>query len=224
MSDELWVALSAEIPEDDPHHPLSVLGIWALMIAEDYGHELPLQLTVQSAAAYLDRQLDRIAADDEQDFPLLVREVAACLSHLEAVLAVGRFREAGAPCAACVEAGVEKAPRLVMHRHECAGCKYGAPPESGMHDHSGAGDRWVCPTNGTHAWTDAEYRLRVGTDYLEHADRLTASQIRQRFRVAEGTVRVWANRGLVRKRGTDPSGRMLYDVEDVKARREAESA
>ena len=86
-------------------------------------------------------------------------------------------------------------------------------------DVTGARDEWSCPACQT-TWTDAEYRMRIGTDYLDVADRLTASQIQARYRVKPGTLRQWVARGRVRQRGRDDSGRLLYDVGQVRAMRD----
>ena len=71
-------ALKAYLEDDDVWHPYSVLTRWHLMIAEDYGHALVDHLSISDSAAYLDRHLPRIAQDDEQDFPLLRRELEKC--------------------------------------------------------------------------------------------------------------------------------------------------
>lgn len=87
-------------------------------------------------------------------------------------------------------------------------------------------DRWVCPK--CHAsYTEHDYQTKVAAVYVLHAGVLTASDIAHTYRIAEGTVRQWANRGQVRKHGRDAAGRMLYDVADVKrltGRDTAESA
>jgi hypothetical protein len=169
-----------------------------------------MKITVATAAAYLDRQLDRIAQDPEQDFPLFTREMTACLARVEAALSVAQRREVGAPCPEC-EA---PAPRLVMHRVTT--------------DLTGASDTWRCPVNRDHRFTEAEYRLRVSDDFLANSDRLTAPDMERQYRVPAGSVRGWASqtavdgRARVRKRGRDDSGRQLYDVADVLAVRDGE--
>lgn len=139
------------IEDDDEEHPHTVLSRWAVMIAEDYGHDLPT-LTVTSAADYLDRQLGRIAQDDSQDFPLLAREVRKCRRHLESVLATLAHKERGAPCPTCV-GNEEGSPRLVRHYpHWCT-----EPACCREHPTDDSGDVWQCPRNPAHVWTHEAY-------------------------------------------------------------------
>lgn len=209
---EEWEAAITALPDDDQAHPYAVLSRWQLMLEDDPRECYPVdrdRITVAGAARYLDANLGQLAQDDEQDFALFAREVAACLGHLEIVLAVAVYHEKGAPCPACVTSGEKKPPRLEMRRGRTE-----------------LFDRWTCSNDGDHTWSDAEYRLRVGTDYLDHAKALTASQIRQRYRIPEGTVRAWAAKladdglPLVRKRGKDHLRLTLYDVADAVAVRD----
>ena len=55
--------------------------------------------------------------------------------------------------------------------------------------------------------------------FLEEAKH-TAGQMQLKYRIKPGSLRQWANRGKVRKRGRDESGRMLYDVADALALRD----
>lgn len=139
------------IEDDDDRHPYTVLTRWALMIAEDYGHELT-DLDVASAADYLDRNLARIAQDPTQDFTLLTSEVRKCRRHLESVLATAQHKERGAPCPECV--GKEQgAPRLVRtYPHWCddTECRR-------EHYDNDSRDMWICPRNEGHAWTTRAY-------------------------------------------------------------------
>lgn len=162
------------IPADDEHHPLSVLGWWEMALREDYGPATNKRITVASAADYLDRMLHRLANDPAQDFPLFAREVATCRAHMEAVLHDSRQPERGAPCPNCPQ----PAPRLSKRYDD--------------EDRTGASDRWTCPACGSW-WSEADYRLRVGARYVEHADRLTAQQLADRLRVPIGTIRSWAS-------------------------------
>lgn len=146
---------------DDEHHPERVSTTWALMIAEDYGHALPERLTLSWSLAYLERQLHRIANDDEQDFGLLKREVKKCRQHLEAVLHNDDQRDRGAPCPECVaamqkvredlearEVPKEEWPRL---KAPCLERIYAlAQP----HDRY---DTWRCPKVREHEWSHHAY-------------------------------------------------------------------
>ena len=139
------------LEDDDEHHPLTVLGRWAMMLAEDWGHDLP-RLDVATAAAYLDRNLARLANDPEQDFPLFAREIRTCRSHLESVLHNGQAAERGAPCPDCVAR--ERKPQRLQRRygHWCEddGCEK-------IHHADESGDWWVCPQDRDHWWTHEDY-------------------------------------------------------------------
>lgn len=140
------------VEDDDERHPLSVLGRWCLMIAEDYGHALPV-LTVTRAADYLERMLPRIAQDPEQDFPLLAAEIRKCRQHLEVVAATASHQERGAPCPECTSEETGVGPRLLrVYAHWCddEGC-------CRQHRADDSEDRWVCPRDREHTWTPEQY-------------------------------------------------------------------
>lgn len=161
------------IEDDDEEHPYLVLGRWDMMIREDYGHPSDEPVTIANAAAYLDRQLGRIAQDDGQDFPLFAREIRKCRNHLERTLRTAMMRQRGAPCPECKADAAEEAqaaeregrevrkgslPRLVReYGHWCddEDCER-------IHYADDADDRWVCPRNRAHEWTPKAYR-----DYIE---------------------------------------------------------
>ena len=106
--------MSVEVGHGDNCVVLMVLGRWEMMIREEYGPPTDLRVTVSRAVDYLDGQLDRMAQDPEQDFPLFAREVAACLAKVESVLAVLVRPERGAPCPKCPL----PAPRLILERND----------------------------------------------------------------------------------------------------------
>lgn len=54
----------------------------------------------------------------------------------------------------------------------------------------------------------------------ERPGRFTASQLKETYRIPEGSTRGWASKGLVTKRGKDIAGRQLYDVADALAQRD----
>ncbi len=80
-------------------------------------------------------------------------------------------------------------------------------------------DRWACPKCKA-SYTEHDYRTKVEAVYVLHADRLTASQIAETYRLPERTVRHWGATGTVRTHGKDSAGRTLYDVDDTLARRD----
>lgn len=141
------------IEEDDEEHPYTVLGRWDMMIRQDYDHPSDERVTIANAAAYLERQLGRIAQDEGQDFPLMAREIRKCHQHLERVLQTAQMKQRGAPCPDCTteESGV--GPRLVReYGHWCeeANCER-------LHFLDDTADQWVCPRNREHAWGHEAY-------------------------------------------------------------------
>ena len=152
ITEEQHIHARAAMEDDDERHPYSVLGRWCLMIAEDYGHDLPT-LTVASAADYLDRQLARIANDPEQDWPLFAAEVRKCYRHLETVVALASHVERGAPCPDCTSEETGVGPRLIrQYPHWCEdeACER-------IHYEDDSADMWVCPREPKHRWTHEAY-------------------------------------------------------------------
>lgn len=217
------------LEDDDPHHPLAVLGRWDFMLREDYGPATGLRCTIARAADYLDGQLGRLAQDREQDWPLFAAEVRGCRAHLEDVLTEGIRVETGAPCPACA-----KAPALVKrwftHDHapdrdpdaRCLGCDLG--------------DSWRCPACRA-TWSEVDYRRWVADDYRDNADALTAADIEMVYGVPASTTRRWASETTryydgepitmpprIKAAGRDASGRKLYRVDDVLAQRDAQES
>lgn len=152
-------ALEALADEDDQHHPYAVLTRWQMMLAEDYDHELPDRLTTLGALAYLDRNLHRIANDDEQDFGLLKSELKDCRRHLEAVLHNDDRPDRGVPCPTC-RAGSHHAK---CDNPECKGClivrlerhyAHWCEGESCQRYHftDDSSDIWQCPRDADHWW------------------------------------------------------------------------
>lgn len=197
------------LEDDDPHHPLGVLGRWDFMLREDYGPATGLRCTISRAADYLAGQLGRLAQDEEQDWPLFAREIRACRSHLEDVLAEGIRTETGAPCPACVKAPpLEK--RWFTHDHSedhepgapCLGCDLG--------------DSWRCPACRA-VWSEVDYRRWVADDYRGNADALTAADMAMTYGIKASTLRTWAERGQVAKRGRNARGQQTYDVDQALA-------
>ena len=194
--------LSANI---DDGGPAWVLGIWEMMLRDDYGMPDDRRITVASAAGFLDRVLHRVAHDPSQDFPLLAKEVHDCRAHLEAVLHDSRTPEKGAPCPECSSSD-KPGPNLVKHYVD--------------EDTTGTSDWWGCPAVEAHWWSEADYRLRVAGRFLASTDRLTADQMRDQYRIPPGTLRRWVTEGKVKRRGRDDHGRQMYDVTDALMQRD----
>lgn len=145
--------------DDDDWHPYTVLtrAHWNVAMNPAYP-PLPEVMTATDSAAYLDKHLHRIAQDPNQDFSELRQEMRTCRNHLEAVLHNSTRPERGAPCPECGTAVPPVFVRLQRHYgHWCV------DPDCGRAEHypNDEGDRWVCPRNPGHAWTEAAYRSYV---------------------------------------------------------------
>jgi len=151
--------------DDDELHPYNVLTRWQMMLSEDYGHPLPDRMSTTGAAAYLDRNMAMIAQDPEQDFPLLARELRKCRSHLEAVLGDAEKREKGQPCPECQTDDVfVRLKREWGHWCTDEDCEL-------EHFADESGDRWVCPRNRKHWWTEKRYREAIADVYATPASK-----------------------------------------------------
>lgn len=172
---------------DSDSHPLLVLGTWDMIWRDALDHDEPTErLTVVTAAAYLDVQLTYMADFPHVPFEDFVRDLRACVSHLEGVLHDGEQVETGAPCMTC------RVP-LRLVRGESA-------------------DHWVCPRCHQQS-TEAQYRYAVMHLHRQEAEWLTDREMELRTGVKAGTVREWARRGHVDKRLD--SGRVVFRVEQV---------
>lgn len=141
------------LADDDEQHPYMVLGRWDMMIREDYDHPSDEPVTVTNAAAYLDRQLGRIAQDDDQDFGLFASEIRKCLDHLERVLHTAMLKQRGVPCPDCTSEETGVGPRLVRefgHWCEAEDCER-------LHYLDESADVWRCPRDRDHWWTAEGY-------------------------------------------------------------------
>lgn len=241
---------------DDPHHPYAVLGRWRLALEEQgwlrYDDRL---VTVSNAASALDGALDG-GFPHGDEFADFAREIAACLAHLEAVDHDDRTPEQGRPCPTCVDLyGKGNAPRLrkryAFHLGHKAGDRcpnqvkatekaerrrgFCALDDLGRRiweiveceTCDGGLDAWHCPDHPEHAWTDRDYRSRVGTDYRAHATHLSATELADRLGVRLSRVRKWCARTwdedarewipplLVSRRKVN--GRKVYSVRDAMA-------
>lgn len=171
LDDEKWAAARERlVPEWDDRHPLGLLGRWDMTLREDYGPRTTLRITVSRARSYLASVIERLAQDDEQDFALFAGEARACRKHLEAVLRDSRRPDRGAPCWRCEPDENGAQPALVLHRghwctkDECTKQHGPCEPDCSVDHAHDYGDRWVCPRDKSHTWTDDEYRRGVVSD------------------------------------------------------------
>lgn len=185
-------------------HPAWILGTWERETRIHLGQTVSpgtSKPTLTEAASYLTGHLTRLAHDETFAFGEMADDIRTCHNHVERVLALDEHHEIGAPCPSCGnKAGLEK-----------------------VYADTENGDKWTC--GRCHQWwTELDYRAKVSGTYLAVAQVLTASQIREQYRVREGTVRQWVLRKKVRTAGRDDKGRQLYVVSDVLAARDARAA
>jgi hypothetical protein len=170
-------------------HPLYVLGSWDSVWREALDHDEPLgRVELAATVDYLDRTMSYMADFPHVPFEDFARDLRRCVAHLEAVLHDGEQVDRGAPCMTC---------------H--------APLERAWGDDE-SGDGWKCPRCRERS-TEAQYRFAVAHLHREEATELTDRDMEIRTGIKAGTIRVWANRGLVKRRRD--SGRTLYTVADV---------
>lgn len=172
------------------NHPLWVLGVQDLLVAEHYDHHRAGRVTVTSAAAYLKTNLTDLARDDDFPFDDLAADVNACRSHLEQVLHADEQRDTGAPCMNC--------GALLVRAWDVLDSKGVAG--------------WACP-RCRQTSTEDQYRFAVMHLAREEADHLTDRDMEVRTGVKASTVRSWARSGHVARRLD--SGRTVYAVADV---------
>lgn len=192
------------IEDDDPFHPFAVLGRWAMMTRDSLGLGPQEVFTIASFADHLTTHLTTLARLEVHGYPDMLRELRACRQHLESVLHNSHLDETGVPCPTCSSPGEPGPP---LRKRYVKG------------DTTGATDFWKCP-RCREKWSEADYRLRVGRDARHHADRLTAAQVEETYRVRQATLRKWAERGKVARLGKDSTGRTLYRVADILRERE----
>lgn len=182
-------------------HPLSVLAGWVDVIRDERDQPTDLRATVAREAAYLRNNIDWMFTEDEYGDAVfiqrdaLARDLRRVRTMLENVLRDGVRTDKGVPCMRC---------------------GYALTKDWGDHeDH----DRWHCQS--CDEWSTVEqYRFAVMNHWRSESPKLTATDMETQYRIKPGTLRVWVNRGNVRKRGKDDSGRIMYDVEDAVKQRD----
>lgn len=186
---------------DDERHPLWVLGGWDLLVAEHFGHRRTMRVTIGGASGYLTANLTDLARHEDFAFDELAREVKGCVEHVENVLALALRQQRGAPCPVCYQSGRQAKPLVREYAED--------EPDDSL-------DTWVCPRSECgEVWTVEQYDKYVERGHREQADRLTARAMAAEYRISEGSIRGWASKGLIRKRGRDQQGLTLYDVTDT---------
>jgi hypothetical protein len=188
---------------NDPVPPLLVLATWEDDWRVELGHGGGPRATLWRCADYLGTHLTMMA-QRHCAFDEFASDLARLRGRMEAVLHDGDQPETGAPCMTLDDRGRECTTPLVKH--------YGRTV---------AQDHWRCPRCRTR-YSANQYLFVVQQDYRKHADAMPAEHIEAEFGVTPGTLRVWATRGKVARRGCDSVGRQLYDVRDVRRHADGE--
>lgn len=196
LSDQAWDDYASD--QDAEWHPLAVLSSWVDIVRDERDQPTDLKATVKREADYLRKAAPWMFQANEHtgiNFPpvdALMNDLQRVKTVLENVLKDGVRHDTGVPCMRCKTALVKV---------------YAANVD-------GSGDHWKC-TRCEETTTLEQYKLAVKQAYLAEADRLTATDMLEAYRIKPGTLIVWASRDKVHKRGKDDSGRQLYDVEDA---------
>jgi hypothetical protein len=157
ISEKTYLQELERIVNSDESHPANVLGVWSRMWAEDYGLPMPNTAHLPESVAFIERHLHRVAQDEEQDFPLFAREVRSCKSRMEFLIRNSHAAERGAPCPTC-PSPAPKLRRDYGHWCDLEDC-------TKLHYADDSGDRWVCPRNRDHWWSEEDYRRWVADVY-----------------------------------------------------------
>lgn len=204
LSDQAWDDYASD--QDAEWHPVSVLAFWVDIVRDERGQPTDLKATVKREADYLRKSAPWFFQANEHtgiNFPpvdALMNDLQRVKTVLENVLHAGEREDHGVPCMKCGENLTR-----IRYRH-----LKNVRPEARIDKP----DTWKCKPCGETSTMD-QYNLAVRQDYLRSADRLTATDMLEAYRIKPGTLIVWASRDKVHKRGKDDSGRQLYDVEDA---------
>lgn len=213
-----------EDPEWEP--PLQTLCFWSEDWRREHGRESDRRPTIATEVDFLRRVLEWAAANEAHfgDFAADVRKARRRLEselHDELRAALGVV-----PCRECGSDLVRVHDDRQLRSRGCLGHGYlricPLPAHSdGSADTGGYRDEWRCVNPGCgETYGIGRYSSMVARDFRENAAALCGADLEKRTGVKWSTIRQWAARGKVRKRGRDHFGRQLYDVTD--AGREAE--
>lgn len=194
----------------DPQPPLLMLATWSDAIRKERGQDTGLSASIDRECAYIGNSVDWMLSNDEDGnmnfiaIDDLADDLHTVRNRLESLLHIGRkdADNRGAPC-------LTHGRRYVKVWDQLAEGET-VDPDTDL------GYRWKCKGDdegeGAH-WADPEDYARANRDQARGlASRLTSSDMRIEYRIEPSTLRTWAERGCVPKRGKDKSGRILYDV------------
>lgn len=179
---------------DHEQHPLTVLGTWSMVYAEEFDHDQAECITVINAADYLDRNLTYAGDWPHAEFADFARDLRKSRAHMERVLHDGeQVERTKVPC---LDDGTLLEVRYAKKADD---------------------DRHVCP-KCRRRYDDGEYAL-AKAEWLssEGAERFVlvidaASAIGR----SEQTVRTWAKREVVQSQRNEATGRLEVWWPDVR--------
>lgn len=187
---------------EERENELRPVRLWVFGWEEDW-RTIREQTTTDTAnlhtgVAYLARHLDW-AAQHHDAFDAFAAELGRQVAHLEDVVHAGERADKGAPCRNCDRPLVRVWAKQASNDH------------------------WKCERCGEKTKPD-QYRFSVAQEARAYADWLSASDMELEHDIRPGTLRQWAKREKVRKKGRSNSGRMLYSVADAIAQRDADES
>jgi hypothetical protein len=203
--------------DEDYEPPLQTLLFWSEQWRVEHGREIDRRPTVASEAAFIRECLDWAWANEPQ-FADFAEDVSKARVRLENVLLAGKRSQHGVQCFDC-QVDLVRDSRDPKAIHHCTGhdgvCTI--PHRFCPHDRGGLSDEWRCPSCDRKYDVEA-YRRAVGHAHFVHADFLPLVECAERTGARGGTIKVWANRGQVRRRKDQATGRVTYCVADIEAR------
>lgn len=209
--------------EADLDPPTLVLTAWEDMWREHLATFDTTRVQVRSltrSAAYLNQHMTRMSTLTRPSFDNFTTDLHQLRARLETVLHDGERDEKGAPCVHCRTILVRRTdPPAPAPARYCRGhdgiCRWPDRADCCLPDRGGLRDMWDCP-RCNRSYNAAEYWNAVAAGYRANAPALTAGDMAAQLGITAGTLRVWAHRGKVRRRGRDLAGRVLYDVADTR--------
>ena len=226
------LAYGDELPsiedDDDWLPPLQLLLFWS----EAWRLELDMEFAPSPGRAYpsiateanflANADVLAWAWDNEPHFGDYADDVHSALTTMEALLAEGYRSERGVPCLSAECDGAHLV-RPTAERRDVQWCEghdgvCTLPHEHCRHDRGGLRDVWVCPSCDRRYEAEDYWRAVAHAAYV-NAEWLPLEQAMTRTGAPRGSIQGWATRGQVARRRDPDSGRTVYRVADIEARR-----
>jgi len=217
--------LSLAIEDDDDWEPpLQTLLFWSEDLRRTHDLENEARPTIASEANVIRWALDWLW-ENEPRFEDFAEDMRVARGRLEALLAEGLRAKRGVPCLSVeCDGGILVQPVDDRREHRwCEGhdgvCHL--PHERCPHDRGGLRDEWVCPSCDRRYGVE-DYRRAVAQSAFLNAEWLPLEDAIARTGAKRGSIQGWATRGHVRRRKDVETGRVLYNVAQIEARKSGE--